>query len=106
MKIDTVIYKILEYLYKSSDEAMPSMEPIKPEALKISLDLWVNAIAILYENGYVKNVIVKYCKTGYVVLNEDEMKITLKCIEYYKNHTLLKRASDTMQDVKNIIPKI
>lgn len=106
MKIDVVIFRILKYLYETSDEAMPSMEPIMPEALKISFDLWVNAIAILYENGYVKNVIVKYCKTGYVVLNEDEMKITLKGIEYYKNHTLLKRASDTMQDVKNIIPKI
>ena len=93
MDIDAVIFRILKYLYKTCDEAMPSMEPIMPEALKISFDLWVNAIAILYE-------------TGYVVLNEDEMKITLKGIEYYKNHTLLKRASDTMQDVKNIIPKI
>ena len=30
MKIDTVIYKILKYLYETSDEAMPSMEPIMP----------------------------------------------------------------------------
>lgn len=90
MKIDKVIYKILKYLYETSDEAMPSMEPIKPEALKISPDLWDNSVAILYENGLVKNIKVKYYKIGYVVFNEDEMKITLKGIEYYKNSTLLR----------------
>lgn len=88
MKIDEVICAILEYLYKMSDEAMPTMEPIKLETLKISPDLWDNAVAILYENGLVKNIKVNYYKTGYVVFNEDEMKITLKGIEYYKNNPL------------------
>lgn len=31
MKIDSVILGILKYLYETSDEAMPSMEPIKSE---------------------------------------------------------------------------
>lgn len=31
MKIDTVIFRILKYLYETSDENMPSMEPIKSE---------------------------------------------------------------------------
>ena len=88
MKIDSVIFRILKYLYETSDENMPSMLPIKPETSKISPDLWNNAVAILYENGLVKNIKVKYYKTGYVVLNEDEMKITLKGIEYYKNNPL------------------
>lgn len=88
MKIDELICAILEFLYKTSDEAMPSLLPIKPETSKISPDLWNNAVAILYENGLVKNIKVKYYKTGYVVLNDDEMKITLKGIEYYKNNPL------------------
>lgn len=31
MKIDTVILGILKYLYETSDEAMPSLLPIKPD---------------------------------------------------------------------------
>lgn len=88
MKIDEVICAILEYLYKMSDEAMPTMEPIKPETLKISPDLWDNAVAILYENGFIKNIKVEYYDIGYIILYEDEMKITLKGIEYYKNNPL------------------
>lgn len=88
MKIDELICAILEYLYKTSDEAMPSMEPIKPETLKISPDLWNNAVAILYENGFIKNIKVEYYNIGYIIFNEDEMKITLKGIEYYKNNPL------------------
>ena len=34
MKIDTVILGILNYLYETSDEAMPSLLPIKPETSK------------------------------------------------------------------------
>lgn len=88
MKIDELMLRILKYLYVTSDEAMPTMEPIKPCTSKISPDLWNNAVAILYENDLVKNITVKYYKTGYVILNEDEMKITLKGIEYYKNNPL------------------
>lgn len=39
MDLEAVIFRILKYLYKTSDENMPSMEPIMPEALKISFDL-------------------------------------------------------------------
>ena len=31
MKIDSVILGILKYLYETSDEAIPSMKPIKSE---------------------------------------------------------------------------
>lgn len=106
MKIDKLIFKILHYLYETSDLAMPSMEPISPQALKVPIEQWNNAIAMLYEEGYVKGVIVKGSKTGIYVLNEDEMKITMKGIDYYKNNTTFKKFLETASGISSIIPNL
>lgn len=106
MKIDKLIFKILHYLYAVSDLAMPSMEPISHQALKVPLEVWNNAVAMLYEEGYIKGVIVKNSKTGYYVLNEDEMKITMKGIDYYKNNTGFKKFLEAANGIAPLIPKI
>lgn len=59
MKIDKLLFTILRYLYESSDVATPSMEPISPQALKIPLEQWNNAIAMLYEDGLIRGIIIK-----------------------------------------------
>lgn len=82
MKIDKLVFIILRYLYETSDLAKASMEPISPEALKVPLEQWNNAIAMLYEEGYIKGCIVKESKTGFYILNEEDMRITLRGIEY------------------------
>ena len=104
MKIDKLLFLILRYLYESSDVATPSMEPISHQALKIPLEQWSNAIAMLYEEGYAKGVIVKESKTGIYILNEDDMRITVKGIDYFKNNTGFKKLMETATGVRQILP--
>ena len=104
MKIDELEFRILRYLYETSGLATPSMEPISPEALKVSLDMWNNAVAMLHEDGYVKGAVIKGSKTGVYVLNEEDMRITNAGIEYYKNNTMFKKFLETATGIRQILP--
>ena len=105
MKIDKLIFKIFQYLYEVSDLAMPSMEPISSKALKVPLEQWNNAVAMLYKESYVDGVIVKESKTGIYILNEDDMRITLRGIDYYKNNTTFKKFLEAAKGISEILPK-
>ena len=104
MKIDKLLFMILRYLYEVSDIASPSMEPISPQALKIPLEQWSNAIALLHDEGYVKGAIVKESKTGVYILNEEGRKITIKGIDYYKNNTGFKKFMEAATGVRQLLP--
>ena len=104
MKIDKLLFMILQYLYEVSDVATPSMEPISPQALKVPLEQWNNAIAMLHDEGYVKGALVKGSKTGIYILNEENMRITIKGIDYYKSNTGFKKFMETATGVRQLFP--
>lgn len=91
MKIDKLLFLILRYLYETSDLPTPSMEPISAEALKVPLEQWNNAVSMLHEEGYVKGAVVRGSKTGVYILNEEDMRITIKGIDYFKSNTRIQK---------------
>ena len=104
MKIDKLLFLILRYLYETSDLPTPSMEPISAEALKVPVEQWNNAVSMLHEEGYVKGAVVRGSKTGVYILNEEDMRITIKGIDYFKSNTGFKKFMEAATGIRQILP--
>lgn len=62
-------------------------------------------VAMLFKEGYVDGIIVREAKTGVYILNEEEMRITLPGIEYYKNNKTFKKFLEAAKGVSDILPR-
>lgn len=88
-----IIYKILKYLEKAMDFAETETEPITFAALHISEERWVNIMTMLLENGYISGVqqIKRYTRSNVVINTFENIKITLKGLEYLSENSMMKK---------------
>ena len=99
-----IIYKILKYLEKAMDFAETETEPITFAALHISEERWLNIIAMLLENGYISGVqIKKYMGSTVVINNLENIKITLKGLEYLSENSMMKKAAKAGSEIVGLI---
>lgn len=99
-----VIYKILKHLEKSLDFEEPDHTPIEAGSLKISEPKWARLMKMLVDEGYIKGVlIVNYPEMSYPLVKLVNPTITLKGIEYLKENSLMKKASDLAKGIAEIL---
>lgn len=99
-----IIYKILKYLEKAMDFAETEPEPITFTALHISEERWANIMAMLLENGYISGVqIKKYMRSTVVINNLENIKITLKGLEYLSENSMMKKAAKAGSEIVGLI---
>ena len=99
-----VIYKILKHLEKSLDFEEPDHTPIEAESLKITEPKWARLMKMLVDDGYIKGVLVaNYPEMSYPLVKLVNPTITLKGIEYLKENSLMKKASDLAKGIAEII---
>lgn len=101
-----IMYKILNYLAKSMEYEDIDVTPITAEQLDISKPMWNSVMCILVENGYVGNVQVRQYthQKNVVVSNYDNIKITLKGLEYLEDNSMMRKCANIAKGIKEIVP--
>nr|WP_304973324.1 YjcQ family protein [uncultured Schaedlerella sp.] len=100
----SIIYKILSVLEKSMDLEETDMQRISPENLKVSQERWNKYIEMLADAGYIKGVSLKRYADGGLVVNIDEIRITLKGLEYLSENTIMQRMYKAAKGFTDLIP--
>lgn len=99
-----IIYKILSTLEKSMDLERCNMECISPEKLKISEERWNKYIEMLLDAGYIKGVRIQKYVTGDTSIDADDIRITLKGLEYLSENSIMQKMYKTAKGITDLIP--
>ena len=104
MEVYVAIYKILKHLEKSLDFEVPDHTPIEAESLKISDPKWARLMKMLVDDGDIKGVLaINRPGISYPLVKLVNPTITLKGIEYLKENSLMKKASDLAKGIAEIL---
>lgn len=102
-----IIYKILHYLERCMDCNEKDIEPISNEALSISQERWFAIMAMLAENDYISGVTIKhYMRALPVISGLENVRITLKGLEYLQENSLMRKAEKLVQGVVDVAVKL
>lgn len=101
-----VIYKILKILEKAMDCEEFDFQQISAEHLGISKCRWAKILEMLAQERYVQGITVSYSldKTAYI--ENRNIRITLKGLEYLSENSFMKKAAKAAKEVKKLIPGI
>lgn len=97
----SLIYKILSTLEKAMDYPEFDIEQINAKSLKISEERWLRYMEMLSDSGYIKGVEFSTSIAGLQV-DFDEIRITLKGLEYLTENSFMKRAYRAVKGIKEI----
>ncbi|MCX7842859.1 MAG: YjcQ family protein [Clostridia bacterium] len=98
-----VIYKILRSLEAALDYEDFDIDEISHEKLKITYNRWVSILIMLFENGYITGINVRNVlgsKQPQIKINN--IKITLKGLEYLQENSILKKAGEIIKGIADI----
>ncbi len=97
----TIIYKILSALEKAMDYSEFDVNLINAQSLKISEERWARYMEMLSDSGYIKGVEIIYSIVGTDV-DYQNIKITLKGLEYLTENSFMKRAYRAIKGIKEL----
>ncbi len=97
----SIIYKMLSTLEKAMDYPEFDIEQINAKTLKISEERWLRYIEMLADCGYIKGVEFVTGLTG-THAEFDDVRITLKGLEYLTENSFMKRAYRAVKGIKEI----
>lgn len=99
-----IIYRILRILEKAMDLEDFDMEQISAENLKISEARWCSLMEMLADEGYIKGVRISRSIDGQIIVNQSNVRITLKGLEYLNENSFMKKAANLAKGVSDFIP--
>lgn len=100
------VYKILSELEKQMDSMETDISKFSHDVLKISETRWMKYIEMMYDCGYIKGVEISQTMDGLMFCDYQDMKITLKGLEYLQENSIMKKIYKSAIGVKEIIPNI
>lgn len=100
----TILYKILKALEKAMDYDEFDMDTVSAERLKISENRLARLWEMLWREGYVDGVAVKYSADGEALLSLNNPRITLKGLEYLSENSLMQKAAKIVKGIKESVP--
>lgn len=98
-----IIYKILAALEKAMDCPEFDIELINAQSLNISAERWTRYMEMLVDCGYIKGISFVNTIVG-VRIDFDDVRITLKGLEYLSENSFMKRAYRAVKGIKEIVP--
>lgn len=99
-----VAYRILMYLYSCFKEGeKPDTSIFGVDALNINNGYWVNIMESLWDEGYIKGLMI-INSSGVQGVKLIDLKITQKGIEYLTENSTMQKAKDFLKTVKEIVP--
>lgn len=99
------VYLILSQLEKDMDRETVDLERIDAEALCVSELRWQSYIEMMADAGYIKGVrMVKDIISGERRCNCEEMRITLKGLEYLQENSIMQRFYKAAKGIRDLLP--
>lgn len=98
------IYKILSTLEKAMDCPAFSIEQIGPDRLGVSKERWARYIEMMDDVGYIKGVSITSDITGETYVEGDDVRITLKGLEYLQENSIMHKFYLAAKGVKEVTP--
>lgn len=99
-----IIYRILRILEKAMDLEELDMEQISAENLKIGEARWCSLMEMLSDEGYIKGIRISRSIDGQIIVNQSNVRITLKGLEYLNENSFMKKAANLAKGVSDFIP--
>lgn len=99
-----VMYKILKALEGSMDLEEFDTEQISPKVLEVSEERWTHYLEMLSEEGLVKGVAIKAWVTGTKDVDIENIKITMKGLQYLEENSMMKKIAAIAKGIKDTVP--
>lgn len=99
-----IIYKILNTLEKALDFEEFDLKTISSDKLGISEERYRKYIEMLVDSGYIKGIRVYRDLLGDIQIEEDNVRITLKGLEYLSENTIMQRMHKLAKGIKDVSP--
>lgn len=100
------VYHILSALEKAIDLPQFDIAQIGPEALGVSHERWARYIEMMADVGYIKGVALKRNILGGLDVEANDIRITLKGLEYLQENTIMRKIYNAAKGIKEVIPGI
>ena len=98
------VYRILTALERAMDLPEFDISQIGPEALGVSAQRWGRYIEMMADVGYIKGAQVRRSITGELMVDANEIRITLKGLEYLQENSIMQRLYRAARGITDIIP--
>ncbi|MDD6266456.1 MAG: YjcQ family protein [Clostridium sp.] len=100
------VYHILSELEKALDSPKVDISRCDAEQLGVSENRWCSYIEMMEDVGYIKGAVIKRNIYGETLIDCDNMKITLKGLEYLQENSVMQRIYKTLKGIKEVTPKM
>lgn len=100
----SVIYKILKILEKAMDCEEFEFQQISAEHFGISQCRWAKILEMLTQEGYIQGITVSYSLDKTPLIENRNIRITLKGLEYLSENSFMKKAANAAKEVRDWIP--
>lgn len=98
------VYRILSALEKAMDLPEFDVSQINANVLGVTEQRWARYIEMMADVGYIKGVDVDESITGNLIVNADDIRITLKGLEFLQENTIMQRLYKAAKGIKDITP--
>ena len=105
MKVDNfkAVYKILSSLEEQMDKPNVDVSKFDNEQLGISKERWIKHIEMMEDIEYIKGCHIYTNIDGENICNTEDIKITLKGLEYLQENSIMQRIYKTAKGIKDIV---
>lgn len=79
------------------------LEQVSPEHLKVSEERYNRYLKMMADVGYIKGVQITKNITGETQIDADEVRITLKGLEYLQENNIMRKMYQTAKGIKEIV---
>ena len=100
------VFKILSTLEKAMDLPEFDMSAIDYKSLGVTKERWSRYVEMMSDAGYIKGARVGTNTIGENIVKCNNIRITLKGLEYLEQNSLMKRAAEMAKGIKEIVPGI
>lgn len=100
------IYKILTALEKAMDYPEFECDQIGYKALGVSEERWNRYLEMMVDVGYIKGVQIEKNILGETMIDTDDIRITLKGLEYLQENSIMHKIYMAAKGIKEITPGI
>lgn len=98
------VYKILSALEKAMDLPTFNAEMISPKIIGVSEERWKKYIEMMADVGYIKGVEIESYVSGDIDVDIENIKITLKGLEYLQENSAMRKAYKVVKGIRDIAP--
>ena len=100
----TAVYKILASLEAQMDLEKANPEAFSAEALGVSRERWKKYLRMMAEADYISGVRYESFVDGGGVLRIDDIRLTLKGLEYLQDNSMMRKVYRSLKGIKDAIP--